>query len=151
MATKLRSEARPLYERDYYAWTKEQAAALRDGRLADLDVPNLIEEVEDLGRSERRELDPRLEVLLLHLLKWRFQPERRSNSWRATIKAQRLGAARVLRESPSLRPEIADRIGGTYPIARARAAGETDLREDTFPASCPFSRDEVLDADWLPA
>jgi hypothetical protein len=151
MATKLRAEARPLYERDYYAWTQEQAAALREGRLGDLDVPHLIEEVEDLGRSERRELDSRLEVLLLHLLKWRFQPERRANGWLATIKVQHLGGAKVLRENPSLRPELGDRTAEAYLIARVRAAGETDLPEDTFPETCPFADGQMLDADWLPA
>ena len=138
------------YERDFFAWTQDQAALLRDGRYADLDVPNLIDEVETLGRTSRRAIESRLKVLVVHLLKWRFQPERRSRSWRSTIVEQRTQIARELRESPSLRsyPKIA--LDEDYPLIRMLAANETDRDETLFPATCPFGIEEILDPEFLP-
>ena len=93
-----------LYEDDYYAWTIEQAQLLRAGALSAIDAANIAEEIESMGRSDRRELQSRLVVLTMHLLKWRFQPSARSSSWSGTIREQRLQIELIFEDSPSLRP-----------------------------------------------
>ncbi len=135
------------YEEDFYAWTQEQAALLKEKRFAEVDIENLIEEVETLGRSERRELWNRLMILLLHLLKWEYQPGQRSKSWQATIREQRRQLRRLLRESPSLRPFLFAYCLDAYAEARAEAAHETELPQERFPAQCPWTVEEVLDEE----
>jgi len=139
-----------LYDEDFYAWTVEQARLLRSGKLSAIDAANIAEEVESMGRSDRRELQSRLVVLTLHLLKWRFQPSARSRSWSATIEEQRLQIEQVFAESPSLRPLAANMLSPAYAIARERAIAETGLADDMFPATCPFALDEVLSHSFLP-
>jgi hypothetical protein len=138
------------YEDDYYAWTIEQARLLRDGELSSIDAANIAEEIESIGRSDRRELQSRLVVLVMHLLKWRFPPSARSRSWSATIEEQRLQIEQVFAESPSLRPLAAGMLAQAHTIARARAIAETGLADNTFPPSCPFALDEVLSLTYLP-
>jgi Domain of unknown function DUF29 len=138
------------YEEDFYAWTVEQARLLRAGELSAVDAANLAEEIESMGRSDRRELQSRLVVLTMHLLKWRFQPSARSRSWSATIEEQRLQIEQVFADSPSLRPLAAGMLPQAYAIACARAIAETGLADDLFPASCPFTLDEVLSRSFLP-
>jgi hypothetical protein len=138
------------YEEDFYAWTVEQARLLRSGELAAIDAANIAEEIESMGRSDRRELKSRLVVLIMHLLKWRHQPAARSRSWSATIEEQRLQIEGVLAESPSLRPAIAATLPEVYAIARARAIAETGLADDLFPNVCPFTPDDVLSPTFLP-
>jgi Domain of unknown function DUF29 len=138
------------YEEDFYAWTIEQSRLLRAGELSEIDVANIAEEIEGMGRSDRRELRSRLVVLVTHLLKWRHQPGARSRSWSATIDEQRLQIEEVLAESPSLRPQAATMFSDAYAIARARAIAETGLAEEAFPELCPFTLDEVLSRDFLP-
>src|SRR5437660_6611753 len=108
------------YEEDFYAWTVEQSRLLRSGELSAIDVANIAEEIESMGRSDRRELKSRLVVLVMHLLKWRHQPSARSRSWSATIDEQRLQIEGILAESPSLRPKAATVFSGASAIARAR-------------------------------
>jgi Domain of unknown function DUF29 len=139
-----------LYEADFYAWTIEQARLLRAGKLANVDAANLAEEIESIGRSDRRELQSRLVVLTMHLLKWRFQSSARSRSWSATIEEQLLQIEQVFAESPSLRPLAAGMLPQAYAIGRARAIAETGFADDAFPASCPFTLDEVLSPAYLP-
>jgi Domain of unknown function DUF29 len=139
-----------LYEDDYYAWTIEQAQLLRAGELSAIDAANIAEEIESMGRSDRRELQSRLVVLAMHLLKWRFQPSARSRSWSATIDEQRLQIDQVFVESPSLRPLAGGLLPQAYAMARARAIAETGLAEDLFPVTCPFALDEVLSRSFLP-
>jgi hypothetical protein len=139
-----------LYGDDFYAWTVEQARLLRAGELSAIDVANIAEEIESMGRSDRRELQSRLVVLTMHLLKWRFQPSARSRSWAATIDEQRLQIEQVFVESPSLRPLLAGMLAQAYAIARARAVAETGLADDAFPPICPFAPDEVLSHSFLP-
>jgi hypothetical protein len=91
------------YETDVVAWANEQAALLRSGNLTAIDALNIADEIESVGRSERNELESRMAVLLAHLLKWQFQPERRGHSWEATIKLQRIQLAKLLHDSPSLK------------------------------------------------
>ncbi len=138
------------YEVDVVAWANEQAALLRAGEVSALDLLNLAEEIEDVGKSEQRELASRLSVLLAHLLKWQFQPARRSPSWRATIGAQRAEIAYHLSKAPSLRPRLADAgwMNFVWKHAVARAIKETRLAD--FPAQCIWSPEQILDDTYLP-
>jgi len=139
-----------LYERDFYAWANEQAALLRTGRLAEADLENIAEEIESMGRSEKRELVNRLAVLLLHLLKWRYQPAFRSTSWRLTIKQQRYRLADHLADNPSLKSKLSDAMRDAYRLARVDAERETGMAEQTFPPSCPFTFDQAINDDFWP-
>jgi uncharacterized protein DUF29 len=138
------------YEEDFFAWTQEQAQLLRSGDFSQLDVENIAEELESMGRSDKRALDSRLSVLMMHLLKWRTQIEHRSGSWSATIREQRRRIDKLLRESPSLRPEVNQLVPEAYAEARAKAAQETGLPESFFPAQPPFSPEQILSEDFLP-
>lgn len=138
------------HESDFHAWTEIQAELLRQGRLAELDTEHLIEELESMGASERRELGNRLAVLLAHLLKWRYQPERRGRSWMLTIKEQRQRARRVLRDNPSLKPRLPALIQDAYLDARVMAERETGLDEGAFPEACPWTGEQVLDDGFRP-
>lgn len=138
---------------DYYAWTQEMVEKLRQGKLAEVNMEALIEEIEEMGRSERHELRNRLSVLLAHLLKWQYQPERRGRSWTTTIKEQRLMVQEVLEDNPSLRLQVQTIGKKAYLRAIQRAARETGLDEATFPASFEqtgWDWDQVLDMDYLP-
>lgn len=138
------------HETDFYTWTQEQAALLRAGRLAELDTTNLIEEIEDMGRGERRELEHRLSLLLAHLLKWRYQPERRGNSWRATIGEQRHRSCRLLRRNPGLKAALPESFVDAYEDARFIAMRETGLDDVIFPLPCPWTFEQVLDDGFWP-
>ncbi len=140
-----------IYEKDFYGWTKEQATLLRTHDFAQLDLDNLIEEIESMGRSERRQLVSRLEVLLMHLLKWQYQPDLQGHSWHATIAEQRRRIHRLLRDNPSLQPEVINCLTDAYEDARYAAADETGLPLVTFPEQCPYALDQVLGQTWLPA
>jgi hypothetical protein len=138
-----------LYERDFYAWSQEQAELLRLGKFSEADIANIIEEIETLGRSEMRELISRLRVLLLHLLKWQYQPNLQGPSWRATIIVQRGELADHLIESPSLKSRLSEAMARAYRLALAEAIMETGLPKSTFPAECPWSSDEMMtEAFW---
>lgn len=139
-----------LYETDFYAWTRLQVRALADRRVADIDWAALAEEIDDLGNEKPREIRSRLEVLLLHLLKWAYQPEMRKGGWEATIIVQRNDITDVIEGSPSLRREPASAFVKAYTRARKRAAAETGLSIARFPESCPFALEDVLREDWLP-
>jgi ribosomal protein L29 len=138
------------YDEDFYAWTVEQARLLRLGDLSAIDVANIAEEIESMGRSDRRALESRLTVLLTHLLKWRIQSRMRSSSWSGTIGEQRRRIAKLLRESPSLRPFVDESLTEAYGDAREAASNQTGLPETEFPTECPFTPDEVLSRSFLP-
>jgi len=138
------------YDKDFYAWTFEQARLLRSGELAEIDAENLAEEIESMGRRDRHELESRMTVLLAHLLKWQAQPENRSTSWSGTIREQRRQIARKLRDSPSLRPVLNEVLAEIYVDAREDAAEETGVSETDFPAECPFTIGEVLSRSFRP-
>jgi Domain of unknown function DUF29 len=148
MATSVRSVRAVLYDRDFAAWAEAQAEALRAGRLDALDLAHLAEEIADLSNRERDALESHLETLVLHLLKWRYQPGRRSRSWEATIKVARRNVAKLLRRSPSLRPGLGASLDEVYPNARIRAAVATRLPDDALPDVCPFTLDQVT-GEWL--
>jgi hypothetical protein len=138
------------YEADFAAWATEQAELLRAGRFSDLDVENLAEEVESMGRRQRRELESRLSVLMAHLTKWQIQPDLRSRSWTLTIRNQRDVLGKHLAENPSLRPRVPDAIGQAWPGALAIVEGDTAWLREMLPVACPWTPDQVLDASFLP-
>jgi hypothetical protein len=131
------------YERDFYSWLMEQARLLREGRLEALDRDNLAEEIEALGREQFNKLVSALRVAIMHMLKWDHHPAARSRSWMLSIQEQRLEIADVLADNPDLKPRVAEAIARAYRRARLEAAKETRLDEDTFPATCPYSFDDV--------
>ncbi|HET6519350.1 MAG TPA: DUF29 domain-containing protein [Geminicoccaceae bacterium] len=135
---------------DFVAWLNDQAAILRRGAFDRLDVDALAEELEDMAKAERRELENRFKVPLQHLLKWEFQADRRSRSWLLAMGEQRDQIATLLRDSPSLRNEIPWAIRESYPAAARRASDETGLPPGTFPAECPYEPDQVLSCDFRP-
>ncbi len=138
------------YETDIVAWANEQASFIRNGQFDMLDLEHLAQEIEDVGKSEQRELASRMAVLLMHLLKWQFQPERHSASWQRTIKEQRRGIAIALRETPSLKTALnhPDWQEKAWTDAVSQAAKETGLAN--FPDACPWSMQDVLTEGWLP-
>ena len=138
------------YDKDIVAWANEQARLLRDGRFELLDLDHLAEEIEDVGKSEQRELSNRMAVLLAHLLKWEYQPGHRGVSWEITIRNQRKGIARRLDKTPSLQKDICDPDwwDAAWDDATAQAAQETGL--SSFPEHCPWPAEQVLDLCWLP-
>lgn len=140
----------PLYERDYALWVEQQARLLEAGRFAELDLPNLIDEVEELSRSQKRAIRNNLNVLLLHLLKWQFQPDKRSGSWRDSIREHRSRVADECEDSPSLRRYPRDIFTKMYGRARQRVADQIGLALEVFPKAPPFSVEQALDPDFLP-
>ncbi|HEY0488355.1 MAG TPA: DUF29 domain-containing protein [Telluria sp.] len=139
-----------LYEGDVVAWAYEQAALLRSGRLDRIDALNIAEEIEAVARSEKRELASRFAVLLCHLLKWQFQPARRSQSWQRTVRDQRTAIARVLAKMPSLTPLLDDEewLSDAFNDAVGLASEQTGLEE--FPDTCPWTIKQILAPDFLP-
>lgn len=139
-----------LYETDYYAWIQRQAELIRQRRLEELDLENLLEELEDMEKNSKRALESRLEILFMHLLKWQFQPENQSNSWQVSIIEQRRKLAKLLKENPSLKPKLPDIVGGAYEDARVSASKETNLSISTFPEIMPFTYEQAVNPDFWP-
>jgi len=138
------------YNTDFYAWTIEQAERLKTGQWEHLDIENLVEEIESLGKREKQELRNRFRVLLGHLLKWQYQPDQRSNSWRSTIREQRRRIIQHLEENPSLQPYLPEALQAGYEDGVDLAIQETNLPEESFPTICPYTLDQALDAEFLP-
>jgi len=139
-----------LYETDFYGWTQEQSKLIRSGDTSSLDYENLLEEIEAMGRAERRSLRSRLAVLLMHLLKWQYQPQRRGRSWKATITHQRTAINNLLEDSPGLRNTLVDAVDSAWRDALKEAVAETELSRDTFPRECPWTFDTFMDDDFWP-
>ena len=139
------------YESDVVAWANEQAAFIRTGRFDLLDLEHIADEIEDVGKSELRELESRMAVLLAHLLKWHYQPTHRGSSWECTINDQRTMISRRLNRMSSLKPYLRDEEFWQEAWADGRriAENETGIL-NTFPKSCPWPVDKVLDFDFLP-
>ncbi len=138
------------YDRDFYAWANEQAALLRAGRLDQADIAPIAEEIESIGRSEKRELINRLTVLLQHLLKWQHQPDRRGKSWRVTITNNRKRLAAHLQDNLSLKALLHQAVDEAYSYAWSEAAVETGLDDSVFPKLCPWSFIQIMDHDFWP-
>ena len=145
------STTRPntLYEQDFYLWIQTTVQQLKENKLNEIDIPNLIEEIESMGRSEKRELKSRLIVLLMHLLKWHYQPEKRSESWRSTITEQRICIEGLLEDSPSLKPLLSEVFENCYQKARLKASDETGIKLNLFPKESPFSLEETLESSYV--
>lgn len=145
-----RDMATSFYDRDFYAWANEQAALLRAGKLDAADIEHIAEEIESMGRSEKRELVNLLAVLLLHLLKWQFQPALRGNVWRLNIKEQWYRLGSHLSDNPSLRSKLDDAISDAYRLALIDAERETGLSRKVFPEECPWSFHDLKDDEFWP-
>ncbi len=140
----------PQYEQDFYAWLIHSAKLIREGRFSEADIENIAEELEGMARSDKRQLINRFAVLLAHLLKWKYQPQKRSASWKRTIKEQRKRIHLLLKDSPSLKHHIEENISDAYEIAVLSAAGETDMDESVFPEDCEYSAEEISDGNFYP-
>ncbi|MDJ1178216.1 DUF29 domain-containing protein [Roseofilum sp. BLCC_M91] len=139
-----------LYDRDYYLWLETTSQLLRNRQLDRIDLEHLAEELEDMGKSEKRAIESNLEILLMHLLKYQYQPEKQTNSWRYTIYEHRDRIQKAFRDSPSLTNYFNQIFEGCYAKARQRAAIETGMNIDEFPELCPFSIDQTLNSDYWP-
>ncbi|MDS3861974.1 DUF29 domain-containing protein [Thermosynechococcaceae cyanobacterium BACA0444] len=138
-----------LYDTDFWAWTQTQVKLLQDQQWEHLDLPNLIEEIESLGRQQRQELRNRLSVLIGHLLKWHFQPEQRTRSWVSTIRIQRIDTLDLLDDNPSHKPYLAQIIPRVYVMGLELAIKETDLPPAHFPENCPYALEQILDSKFF--
>lgn len=146
----LKADSQTLYDTDYLQWIEKTVEKLRSQDYVNVDWENLIEEIEDMGRSERRSLESNLIVVLLHLLKWQYQSERRSGSWEGSIVEHRRRIRKALKESPSLKPYVEGVFAECYAEAVKQAKAETGLPLETFPAQCPYELTEVMDDGFLP-
>ena len=144
------STDKTLYESDFYLWLSTTAQLLRNGNFSEIDLDNLIEEIEGMARKEKQALKSNLRILLMHLLKWNYQPDKRTNSWRSTIREHRKRLKDAFDDSPSLKPYYLDFFTHGYQDARELASDETGLSFDTFPVDSPFTPEETLNEDYLP-
>jgi len=144
------AELSDFYDRDFFEWTRRNGELLRAGRFEEADIQHLADEIEDIGKRDLRALDRRVQVLLIHLLKRRFQPEKRSSSWENTVTVQRIGVERLLRRYPSFRHMIKTDLAGNYKSAVRLAVVETGLPKIQFPGECPFTVDQILDPEFHP-
>jgi hypothetical protein len=143
------NQLKELYESDFCLWAEHMAQLLRQGKFAQLDLDNLIEEVEDMSGSQKRALLSNLRVLPLHLLRYKFQPNKRTQSWRSSIIEHRLCIQEAFEESPSLKPYFLENFDKAYQKARKQASLETELPIQTFPQECPFPMESVLADEWM--
>lgn len=141
-------QERPLYEADLHSWAAQQAALLRKGRLSELDLVHIAEELDDVGSEIYQRLESALTVLLMHMLKWDYQPDHRSRSWEATIREQRRRIGKLIKDNPSLKAKLPEALSEGYQNGRDRASGETDLRVETFPEECPYPWEAVLKREF---
>jgi Domain of unknown function DUF29 len=139
-----------LYEKDYYLWLKQIIQLLRDGRWSELDKENLIEELEDMAKSQKRAVKSNLTVVLWHLLKYKYQPQKRTNSWKLTIFEHRERLSEDFVDSPSLKPFFLEVFNECYSKARQKTAIETGLLIEIFPVESPFTPEETLNPEYLP-
>lgn len=138
------------YDTDFHAWALHNAKLLRQGKFAELDVEHLAEELESMGKTNKRELTSRFKILLAHLLKWQYQPDYRGRSWRSSIVEQRSEISELTAENPSLKPLFDEVIADAYLKAIKFAAKETGLLVNTFPQKCPYSLEQIVDDDFYP-
>jgi len=138
------------YDTDFYAWAIENAELIRQRKFDEIDINNVAEEIESMGKSEKRELINRLSVLIAHLLKWQYQSQKRSRSWNLTIKQQRLQVNKLIKNNPSLKGKIELDFKDAYESALISASDETGIIEEDFPKQCPFDLEDCLDNDFFP-
>jgi hypothetical protein len=140
-----------LYETDFYAWSYAQADLLKAGKFAALDIENIVEELESLGKSDRRALISAYTLLIMHLLKWQYQPQFQGKSWRLTIQEQRRTIEMLEDDNRSLKAKAALHIIDSYKQGKKAASIETELPLSSFPEICPYTLDQLRDFDWMPA
>jgi hypothetical protein len=145
-----KANLKEIYEKDFNIWLENTANLLKEKKFNELDLENLIEEIEAMGKKDKRELKSRLIVLIMHLLKWKYQPQKKSPSWLKTINEQRREISLLLEESPSLKPSLTTILDDCYQTARKDASKETNLSLTTFPIDNPFNLAEILDRDFFP-
>ena len=138
-----------LYDRDYYLWLRETVRQLQAGDLSQLDLKNLIEEIDSLGKREKRAIESNLIIVILHLLKWYYQPQKRSSSWRSSIREHRRRVERLLTDSPSLKNYLLEILEDCYLAAKKQVSDETGLSVDAFPPECPFTLTQTLDENFI--
>ncbi|BAP56709.1 hypothetical protein THII_2412 [Thioploca ingrica] len=138
------------YETDFYAWASYNAQLLREGKFSELDIEHIAEELESMGKNNKRELISRLKILIGHLLKWQYQPGGRSTSWRGSIVEQRLQLNDLIEYSPSLKPQLLEAITQAYPHAVELASDDTGFLESVFPEICPYSQEQILTKGFFP-
>lgn len=138
------------YQTDFYAWALHNANLLRQGNFSELDIKHIAEELESMGKNNKRELTSRFKILLAHLLKWQYQPDYRGRSWRSSIVEQRSEIIDLTEENPSLRPLFNESVANAYPKAIQFAVKETGLPANTFPLTCPYSLEQILNEDFYP-
>ena len=141
----------PKYEEDFYGWAMTNAHLLKEGKYEEVDMEHVIEELEDMGRSQENELFSRLAVLLAHLLKWQYQPNLQSRSWKSTLEEQRFRIQRLLRKNPGLKKTVEETLRDGYQAAILSAGKESGLNVDVFPEVCPFTLAQCLDETFYPA
>lgn len=139
-----------LYDTDFNLWTQQTITALKRGDLQSIDLENLIDEIEAMTRSDKREIFNRLKFLITHLLKCQYQPQKKTRSWITTINEQRDQIELVLEDSPSLRPYLTSKLEDCYKKAKRDAITETKLSPETFPTNCPFTEEQILDSEYFP-
>ncbi len=137
-------------ERDFYGWLQHHIDLLKQGKLNDLDVDILIDELESMGKRDRRELTNRLMILIAHLLKWQFQSEKQCGSWKGTIRKQRIQLLEHLEDSPSLKNHFDESVMKAYPKALMLAVDETGLSIETFPQNCLYTSKQLLNENFYP-
>ncbi|MDM8521752.1 DUF29 domain-containing protein [Desulfococcaceae bacterium HSG8] len=144
-------QANASYNRDFYTWIRWNTDLLRQGRLSEIDAENIAEELESMGKLDKRQLINRLIVLLIHLLKWEFQSERRSKSWKSTIIEQRRRILQLLEDSPSLHHLFKEKMSYAYQTAVKQASNETGFEIHIFPQTCPYLlTEQILDDEFYP-
>lgn len=139
------------YENDFYSWTIEQANLLKAGKFDSIDLINIVEEILSMGKSEKRELESHLTILIQHLLKWQYQPERQSRSWELTIDEQRERFKETLTDNPGLKPKLDEILLRAYKYGVIEEAKETGQAKNFFPAACPWTLENILDDSFFPA
>jgi hypothetical protein len=145
------NEASTLYDRDFFEWTRRNSELLRHGCFTEADMGHIAEEIADMGSRDQREVRGYLIRLLLHLLKWKFQPELRPSSWRTSIVGSRIELEGIFEQSPSLERHARELVEAVYPRAVRVAVAETGLSRTSFPKSCPYTFDQIMDDDFLPS
>ncbi len=140
----------PKHDEDVYGWAIHTANLLRNKKMSEVDFDNIIEEIEVLGRSEQHELTNRLSLIIMHLLKWHYQPEKRTRSWQLTLEEQRIQAKLCLKVSPSLNSKLNEILENAYEIGKIKAKKETDLDENVFPQHCPYTFEEIMSDAFYP-
>lgn len=146
----MNAKAQHEYNRDFYAWALHNAELIRRGKLSEVDLENIAEEIESMGKSDKRKLINRLALLIAHLLKWQFQPGRRGNSWKYTIKEQRIKIKDLLEDSPSLKHELESKLAHAYEQAVIIAVKQTSLEESNFPKQCLYTIEQCFDDQFFP-